>query len=91
MANTVKDFSYMEFPLSISRQDGFPLDKYSVFYSQAEAEEYAKSSPLAYPTQVIGVIDESGNTDKLFKVKIDGTLEEIASSENSKIEWGSIE
>ena len=30
-----KSFAFMEFPLSMSRQDGFPLDKSSVFYSTA--------------------------------------------------------
>lgn len=43
-----KSFAFMEFPLSMSRQDAFPLDKSSVFYSMSEAETYAQTSPLAY-------------------------------------------
>ena len=33
-----KSFAFMEFPLSMSRQDSFPLDKSSVFYSLDEAK-----------------------------------------------------
>lgn len=40
-----KSFAFMEFPLSMSRQDAFPLDKSSVFYSMSEAETYAQTSP----------------------------------------------
>lgn len=91
MASINKDYSYMEFPLSIARQGGFPLDKYSVFYSLKEAQEYAKNNPLSYPTQIIGVIEESAGTERIYKIKTDGSLEEIASSESSKVQWGSIE
>ena len=80
----------MEFPLSIQRQDAFPLDKSSVFYSLEEAEEYASTSPLSYPTQVIGVIDESADSAKLYRINVDGTLAEIGSSKENKLEWGSI-
>ena len=48
-----KSFAFMEFPLSMSRQDAFPLDKSSVFYSMSEAETYAQTSPLAYVGQHI--------------------------------------
>ena len=90
MATINKDYAYMEFPLSISRQGAFPLDKYSVFYSLKDAQEYAKSNPLSYPTQVIGVVEEGAQTEKLYKIKIDGSLEELSTSESSKIQWGSI-
>ena len=90
MAVIKKDYSYMEFPLSIQRQDAFPLDKSSVFYSLEEAEEYASTSPLSYPTQVIGVIDESADSAKLYRINVDGTLAEIGSSKENKLEWGSI-
>lgn len=91
MATINKDYPYMEFPLSIARQGGFPLEKYSMFYSLKDAQEYAKSNPLSYPTQVIGVVNEELRSEKLYKIKYDGSLEEIATSESAKIQWGSIE
>lgn len=54
--NTSKTYAFMEFPLSISRQDAFPLDRNSVFYSLAEAQTYAQTSPLAYVGQLISVV-----------------------------------
>lgn len=71
-----KTYSFMEFPLSISRQDAFPLDKSSVFYSLAEAQEYAASSPLAYVGQYISVVTEG--TSMAYQVKdAAGTLEAL--------------
>lgn len=57
-----KSFAFMEFPLSMSRQDAFPLDKSSVFYSMSEAETYAQTSPLAYVGQHISVVDNGVST-----------------------------
>ena len=48
-----KSFAFMEFPLSMSRQDAFPLDKNSVFYSMSDAQTYAQTNPTAYVGQVI--------------------------------------
>lgn len=92
MATVKKDYSYMEFPLSIQRQDAFPLDKNSVFYSLAEAQEYASSNPLAYPSQVIGVVDETQQTVNIYKINYDGSLTELGSGGGSgTIEWGTIQ
>lgn len=92
MATVKKDYSYMEFPLSIQRQDAFPLDKNSVFYSLAEAQEYASSNPLAYPSQVIGVVNESEETVNIYKINFDGSLTELGSGGGSgTIEWGPIQ
>lgn len=51
-----KNFPFMEFPLSISRQDAFPLERYGIFYSLADAQEYAANSPVAYVGQFLGVV-----------------------------------
>lgn len=51
-----KSFAFMEFPLSMSRQDAFPLDKNSVFYSMSDAQTYAQTNPTAYVGQVIAVV-----------------------------------
>ena len=91
MATVKKDYSYMEFPLSIQRQDAFPLDKNSVFYSLAEAQEYASSNPLAYPSQVIGVVDETQQAVSIYKINYDGSLTELGSGGSGTIEWGTIQ
>ena len=92
MSTVKKDYSYMEFPLSIQRQDAFPLDKNSVFYSLTEAQEYASSNPLAYPSQVIGVVDETHQTVSIYKINYDGSLTELGSGGGSgTIEWGTIQ
>ena len=58
-----KSFAFMEFPLSMSRQDAFPLDKNSVFYSMSDAQTYAQTNPTAYVGQVIAVVEEGGTGD----------------------------
>ena len=72
--NTTSDFSFMEFPMAFSRQDGFPLDKTSVYGSLAEAQTYAQTSPLAYVGQVLAVVVEGVST--VYQIKnTDGDLE----------------
>ena len=55
--NTTGSFASMEFPMAFSRQDGFPLDKTSVYGSYEKAHTYAKTSPLAYVGQVLAVVE----------------------------------
>ena len=43
---------------TIARTNAVPIDKTSVFASYDDADTYAKTNPLAYPGQVISVIDE---------------------------------
>ena len=62
-----KSFAFMEFPLSMSRQDAFPLDKNSVFYSMSDALTYAQTNPTAYVGQVIAVVEEGVST--VYQIK----------------------
>ena len=62
-----KSFAFMEFPLSMSRQDAFPLDKNSVFYSMSDAQTYAQTNPTAYVGQVIAVVEEGVST--VYQIK----------------------
>ena len=62
MAVILESFPFMEFPLSISRQDAFPLDRYSVFSSLSEAQTYAQTSPVAYVGQILAVLDNGTAT-----------------------------
>lgn len=77
MAVIKKDYSYMEFPLSISRQDAFPLDKSSLWFDKGGADSYAKTSPLAYPGQLISVVNEDESKVDTYKIEVDGTLSPI--------------
>lgn len=77
MAVIKKDYSYMEFPLSISRQDAFPLDKSSLWFDYTGAENYASTSPLAYPGQVISVVNEEESTVDTYKIEVDGSLSAV--------------
>lgn len=74
-----KVFPFMELPLSISRQSNFPLDKSSIWWDKAEAENYAKTDPTAYVGQPITIVDEAKNTVTLCVIKGDGTLETVGS------------
>ena len=62
-----KSFAFMEFPLSMSRQDAFPLDKNSVFYSMSDAQTYAQTNPTAYVGHVIAVVEEGVST--VYQIK----------------------
>lgn len=50
-----------EYPNSFKRQQCFPLELYSVFYSKDEAETYAKTNGLAYVGQHIDVVTKTDN------------------------------
>ena len=54
--NTTKKYSDMEFPLSMKRQDAFPLDETAVWPSMETAQKYAKTNPTAYIGQLLSVI-----------------------------------
>ena len=69
-----KVFPFMEFPLSMSRQGDFPLDKSSLWWDQEAATNYAKNDPTAYPGQPITVVDEASNTVTLYVVGTKGEL-----------------
>lgn len=76
MANIIikKDQPYIEIPMSFARQDGFPLDKYQLFFSLEDATEFAATSPLAYPTFIIGVLDEETGVANNYVIQNDRSL-----------------
>lgn len=75
MASINRNNKNMEFPLQIKRQYAAPLDTNSVFYSLAEAQGYASSSPLSYVGQVISVVN--GSNVEIYKISSRGLLEGI--------------
>lgn len=60
--NTKKSYSFMEFPLSMARQDAFPLDKTAVFESLEAAQNYAQTDPTAYVGQHLSVVADGVST-----------------------------
>lgn len=82
MAKTKKDNQNMEFPLQIARQYPAPLDKYSLFYSLSDAEDYAINSPLAYVGQLLSVVNETDKTVDIYKINADGTLGGLADAKH---------
>ena len=59
-----------------SRLEDFPLDASSVFPTLIEAEDYAQNNPIAYQTQIIGVIE----TDMVYRIAGDKSLVPIQQS-----------
>ena len=75
-----KNFSKMEFPLGMKRQDAFPLDDSSVFYSLEDAQSYAQSNPTAYVGQIISVVVDGESTAYQIKDAA-GTLEPLGTGD----------
>lgn len=69
-----KNFAFMEFPLSMSRQGDFPLDKSSLWWDLEAATNYAKSNPTAYPGQPLTVVNEAENSVAFYLVGTNGEL-----------------
>lgn len=88
--NTTSDFAFMEFPMAFSRQDGFPLDKTSVYGSLEEAQTYAQTSPLAYVGQVLSVVVDGVSTTYQIK-NVAGELEPLGSAAVSVATDGEVE
>jgi hypothetical protein len=73
MAQIKTDGNYNAIPISYKRGNPIPLDTTSVWYSDAEAQAYAKSD-LAYVGQIISVVNES-SVDVYKIANTDGTLQ----------------
>lgn len=74
-----KSFAKMEFPLGMKRQDAFPLDDSSVFYSLEDAQAYAQSNPTAYVGQILSVVVNGESTAYQIKNEA-GDLEPLGSA-----------
>ena len=62
--------------VAIKRGNPLPLDDSSLFASYEAALEYAQTSPIAYPTQIIGVVKADG-TNEYYGITQNAQLEEI--------------
>ena len=83
MAMIKKDASTMAMPLSMQRTEPAPIDAYSIWYSLADAQEYAAgtgTNKAAYVGQIITVVDESNQKATAYVIKdTAGTLQEVGS------------
>lgn len=57
-----------------NRTNALPLDKFSVFKSFADAYDYAQNNAVAYPGQIITVVDGTLSTVTAYKIETDGQL-----------------
>lgn len=83
MAKLYNDFqpaNLMSFAKSFARLNGQPLDKSEIWYSLAEAQEYA-ATEAAYVGQILSVIDSDKNSVVFYGIQdINGTLKEVGST-----------
>jgi len=93
MINT--NFPFMEFPLSLSRQGAFPLDRRTLFSSLQNAFDYARSDATAYVGQLLSVVtvSTSANNVRTYNTKVyviksttGGTVEDILAELSFKSE-----
>ena len=83
MAKLYNDFqpaNLMSFAKSFARLNGQPLDKSEIWYSLAEAQEYA-ATEAAYVGQILSVIDSGKNSVVFYGIQdTNGTLKEVGST-----------
>lgn len=65
--------------VAFQRSNPLPLDKYSVFETEAKAIEYATTSAVAYPGQVIAYVDGDKMAVCVLAQTADGTSLELQS------------
>lgn len=53
--------------VAFKRSNPLPIDRYSVFQTDADARSYAKTNPVAYPGQLIAVVTDSGATAYIIR------------------------
>lgn len=85
MANNIPDkdkFKREDLAFMYNRNNPIPIDESSLFYTYEKAVNYAATSPVAYPGQVIAVVSESEDKVVIYKINIDRTLTALATSDN---------
>lgn len=81
MAVIKKDGNFMGLPMNVARGNPIPLDKSEIWYSYAEMETYAKTDPVAYVGQILGLVNEQAKTATAYIIlNTAGDLQEIGAS-----------
>lgn len=78
MAVLDKNVISMSMPKAMSRGNPIALDASAVWYTYAELENYAKTSPVAYVGQILSLVDEEQQTATAYIITdAAGTLQKI--------------
>lgn len=78
MAVLDKNVVSMSMPKAMSRGNPIALDASAVWYTYAELENYAKTSPVAYVGQILSLVDEEQQTATAYIITdAAGTLQKI--------------
>lgn len=60
-----------------NRTNALPLDKFSVFDSLSAAQDYAMNNAVAYPGQIITVVDGQQHKVTAYQIETDGEISAI--------------
>ena len=61
-----------------NRTNALPLDKFSVFSSLTAAQDYAMNNAIAYPGQIITVVDGATSSVTAYKIETNGEISAVA-------------
>lgn len=61
---------------TFSRKNPLPLDEYSVFATLSDAEDYVATNPVAYPGQVLAIVNDTQSD--VYVVEPNGSLTKLA-------------
>ena len=73
----VREGTKWEPQCTFERKKAGPLDKYSLFNGLSSAEDFVANNGVAYPGQMITVIDEALSSTSVYTIQIDGTLKQV--------------
>ena len=85
MASIQKTYNSMGLPMNINRSNPIPIDNTELWYSLAEAQDYAQNDPRAYVGQTIKVVDEASGEITAYTIAADGSLVDKVEELNSLI------
>lgn len=71
-------FSHIGVPFNYTRGNPLPIDDSMVWTSLTAAQDYARTSPVAYIGQVITVVDSALSTVDVYKINADSSLSLVA-------------
>jgi hypothetical protein len=75
--NTMYREAAWDEPCVFNRTIAGPVDRYSVFDSLSSAEDYSQNNGIAYPGQIITVVDNSTSAVSTYKIEVGGNLTQI--------------
>lgn len=73
----IKNGAAWDQPVVFNRTNALPVDKWSVFNSLSAAEDYAINNPIAYPGQIINIVDDATSAVSTYKIEVDSSLTQI--------------